>query len=118
MKRNVLSILVPIIFTLLLVSCGSSASGPSEEKIGELAVSKFNPLPNGIEQPYTVHKFKILNKYQKKVQGNDVYFYELEFKMKNKKSGELVNASQTQTPDGIIHMTLPVIKEGELWKYL
>lgn len=116
MSRNVLLSIIISVMLLVFTSC--SSSGPDQDKIKELAISKFNPLPHGLKQPYEVHKFQILNKFTKEVKGQKVHFYEITFKIMDSRNGEVLTGTHTQTNDGVVHITLPVVKEGDFWRYL
>lgn len=104
------------ILQFLLVGCNSSK--PDQDTIEKAAVNLFNPIPaeySTLKQPYVTNDFKITNKFTKNVNNETYFIYETEFKLKEKETGNIVDASQTQTDDGLVRLTFGLVKRGDKW---
>lgn len=110
-QKSTLLVAILLLQVLALFGCSSSASAPEQEIIENAALQLANALP----PRYATTEFKITNHFIKEIDNETVFVYETVFKVKDTETGEVLDGSYTQTPDGIINSTFGLVKRGEKW---
>lgn len=104
-----IAIVIVLIMALSLFTGGGSNDEPSKMIIKEIAAKAGGPYwPNNEAYPYSVINFKITNQFTKTINGETIYVYETNFKLKIDESGK--NFS-----DQILHSTFGITKRGKKW---